>query len=146
MFCNNTEYSQYTDYGPKPVALNLWQMASANKNYRTTIWTGEHLQTTLMQIKVNDDIGLEIHQDTDQLIIVVDGCAMVTMGKECKRADYHKNVKSGYGILIPAGTWHNIVNTGNRPLKLISVYAPPEHPHGTVHVTKADAQKSEQRY
>ena len=135
-----------TDYGPAPFVIDMERASAVNTDYRIALWTGEHLQTTLMQINVGDDIGTEMHPDTDQYIMIAEGCGMVAMGKTKEQMNYRKGVQSGYGVFVPAGTWHNIVNTGNRPLKLISVYTPPEHPHGTVHATKAIAQKAEQGY
>ena len=101
------------------------------------------MQMTLMCIPVCGDIGVEMHQDVDQFIRVESGRATVYMGN-C-RNDLREIgcVDGNYAILIPAGTWHNIVNTGNRPLKLYSLYAPPQHPYGTVHRTKEAAEHDE---
>lgn len=85
------------------------------------------------------EIGLEMHGDVDQLLRVEAGCGLVMMGDGPETLGYRQAVDAGYGIVIPAGTWHNLVNTGCDPLKLVSVYAPPQHPFGTVHKTKADA-------
>ena len=135
-----------SDYGPEPYITNIENMAIANKNYRTAIWTGEHLQTTLMSINPNDDIGLEIHPNFDQMIIVVNGRGVSMMGKEETVLNKKKNVRNGFAVFIPAGTWHNIINTGSTPLKLISVYAPPAHPRGTIHQTKEIAEQEESGY
>lgn len=126
----------FTDYGSEPLAVNVARAATLNTNYRTTLWTGSHLQMTLMQINSGEDIGLEVHTDTDQYIMVIDGTAVVTMGRTRDNLNYQKTVQCGYGIFVPAGTWHNLINIGTKPLKLTSVYAPPEHPHGTVQPTK----------
>ena len=93
--------------------------------------------------KVCGDIGVEMHSDIDQLIRVKSGRARVYMGSCRNDLRDMGCVDGSYAILIPAGTWHNIVNTGNRPLKLYSLYAPPQHPYGTVHRTKADAEHDE---
>lgn len=124
------------DYGPRPYVVNINEATIQNKNFRTALWTGEHLQVTLMSVNVGDDIGLEIHPDVDQFIRVEQGQGMVKMGKNKNRLDFQAMVQDEYAIMIPAGTWHNIMNTGNEPLKVYSIYAPPHHPRGTVQVTK----------
>lgn len=128
-----------TDHGPDPYTLNVDQAAMRNRNFRTAVWTGCHLQMTLMCILPGEDIGLEIHEDTDQYIRVEMGRAMVWMGKSKNQLNFQKNLCRGDGIFVPAGTWHNIINAGRSRLKVSSVYAPPNHPRGTVHYTKEDA-------
>jgi len=96
-----------------------------------------------MSINVGEDIGLEIHPNLDQFIRIEQGQGLVKMGDSKHNLDYQKNVRDGYVFIIPAGKWHNLVNTGSIPLKLYSIYAPPQHPHGTVHKTKAEALAAE---
>lgn len=127
---------QLRDYGPKPFVVNINEAAKQNNNFRTALWTGNHLQVTLMSIKVGDDIGLEIHPNIDQFIRIEDGQGIVRMGKNKDRLDFQARVSDDFAIMIPAGTWHNVINTGNKPLKVYSIYAPPQHPRGVVHVTK----------
>jgi len=93
-----------------------------------------------MSIPVCGDIGLEIHPDEDQLLRIEDGRGLVQMGSSQEALDFQRNICAGSAIFIPAGTWHNIINTGSRPLRLNSVYGPPHHPHGTIHKTKEDEQ------
>ncbi len=127
--------------GSEPLIVNIQRVTGENSNYRTTLWTGDHLQLTLMTIPVGGDIGVEVHEDTDQFICIEQGCATVRMGNsKCSVQDVG-NVRAGFAIAVPAGTWHNIVNRGNIPLRLYSLYAPPHHAPGTVHRTKADAQR-----
>ncbi len=133
----------FTDYGPKPFVVNIEEAAKRNDNFRIALWTGSHLQLTLMSINVGEDIGLEVHPNLDQFIRIEEGQGFAVMGNSKHNMDFQRNVSDGYAIIIPAGTWHNVVNTGNRPLKLYSIYAPPQHPRGTVHKTKAIAQASE---
>ena len=137
------ETCQITDAGPKPYADDFERLCEANRNFRTVLWTGHFFQITLMCIPVCGEIGLEIHPDTDQLLYVVSGTGLAQMGMQQKKLDYSVDVRNGFGIVVPAGTWHNLTNTGRRELKLISVYAPPHHPHGTVHKTKAEADMAE---
>ncbi|WP_218070336.1 cupin domain-containing protein [Desulfuribacillus alkaliarsenatis] len=129
------------DYGPEPYVVNIEKATKQNDNFRTALWTGEYLQLTLMSIDVGDDIGLEIHHDHDQFIRIEEGEGIVQMGDKKHQLDYYRKVSDDYAIFIPAGKWHNLTNTGRRPLKLYSIYAPPEHPRGTVHKTKRDAEK-----
>lgn len=127
------------DYGKQPYVVNIDQAAKQNNTYRTAIWTGEHLQVTLMSINVGEDIGLEVHPDVDQFLRIEDGQGLVQMGDSKDQLDFRAEVYDDYAIMVPAGKWHNLINTGNKPLKLYTIYAPPEHPFGTVHKTKADA-------
>ncbi|WOC31364.1 MULTISPECIES: cupin domain-containing protein [Caproicibacterium] len=130
-----------TDHGPEPYALNLAKATRDNRMFRTALWTGKHLQLTVMNINPGQEIGLEMHPDTDQMLYVEDGHGMVRMGKEKDNLDFRTNVFVDDAFLVPAGYWHNVINSGVRPLKLFSVYAPPEHPRGTVHATKEDAEE-----
>ncbi|MFE1625121.1 cupin domain-containing protein [Brevibacillus reuszeri] len=127
------------DYGPKPLVIDIDQAAKQNNNYRTTLWTGKYFQVTLMSINVGDDIGLEVHPETDQFIRIEEGQGLVQMGPRKDSLNFQEMAYDGYAIMVPAGTWHNVINTGNTPLKVYVIYAPPHHPFGTVHVTKADA-------
>lgn len=136
-------FMNQSDAGPAPFAANISQMAMRNRNFRTSVWTGDYLQMTLMCIPVCGDIGLEIHPDTDQLICVECGRAMAKMGECQQRLNLQQQLCSGDAVFVPAGMWHNIINVGKEPLKLASVYAPPHHPRGTVHRTKADAEAME---
>ena len=89
------------------------------------------------------DIGIEVHTHLDQFLRIESGCALVMMGKTQNSLNYRKRVNGDYAVIVPAGTWHNIVNTGITPLKIYSIYAPPQHPFGTIHKTKADAEQAE---
>nr|WP_186786216.1 cupin domain-containing protein [Paenibacillus agilis] len=134
---------QLKDYGPNPFVVNIDQASEQNRNYRTVLWTGKHLQVALMSINVGDDIGLEVHPNTDQFIRIEEGEGLVRMGDRKDNLTIEQRVDDDYAILVPAGTWHNVINTGNKPLKVYTIYAPPEHPFGTVHETKAIAMASE---
>lgn len=131
------------DYGRKPLVVNINEATKQNNTYRTALWTGNHLQVTLVSLKVGEDIGLEIHPNVDQFLRVEQGQGIVKMGNSKDKLDFVQNVYDDFAIMIPAGTWHNVTNTGNIPLKLYSIYAPPQHPFGTVHVTKAQALEAE---
>ena len=134
---------QMEDYGPQPFVVNINEATKQNDAFRTALWTGTHLQLTLMSIDVGGDIGLEMHPNVDQFIRIEEGQGLVRMGDQKDKLDFQENVYDDFAIIIPAGTWHNIINTGNTPLKVYSIYAPPQHPRGTVHETKADAEAAE---
>ena len=136
-------YIELKDYGSKPFVVNIEQAAKQNNTYRTALWTGKYLQVTLMSINVGDDIGLEVHKETDQFIRIEEGQGLVRMGDSKDKLDFEQRVYDGYAIMIPAGAWHNVINTGNIPLKVYVIYAPPKHPFGTVHETKAMAMAAE---
>ena len=137
---NCGEHPEIRDYGCEPLIFHIHHAAEMNENFRTTLWTGRDMQLTLMSIPGHGDIGVEMHDDVDQLIRIESGKAMVYMGSCRNNLRERGCVDGNYAIIIPAGTWHNIVNVGNRPLKLYSIYAPPKHPFGTVHATKEDAE------
>jgi len=128
------------DYGPEPFVIDIEEATLRNNNFRTALWTGAYLQLTLMSINVEEDIGLEMHPDVDQFIRIEQGQGFVVMGDSRHNLDFRRKVSEDDVILIPAGKWHNLINTGREPIKLYSIYAPPEHPHGTVHETKEDAE------
>jgi mannose-6-phosphate isomerase-like protein (cupin superfamily) len=131
------------DYGPEPFVTDIEEATKRNRNFRTALWTGNHLQLTLMSIPEGESIGLERHENVDQFIRIEEGRGLVRMGPSPDRLDFQRAVEEDDVILIPAGIWHNVINTGPGPLKLYSIYAPPEHPRGTIHVTKQEAVAAE---
>ena len=131
------------DYGPMPLIINIEESAERNTNFRLVLWTGTHLQVTLMSLNPGEDIGTEVHPNVDQFIRVEEGQGISQMGSSKNNLTLQRNLEDGSAIMVPAGTWHNITNTGVKPLKLYSIYAPPNHPKGTIHKTKADAEASE---
>ena len=130
------------DFGSKPYVANVEQLGIKNGNFRTALWTGEYMQMTLMCIPPCGEIGLEIHPDTDQFIRIEQGSAVVLMGEKEYCLNYERNMCKNDVAFVPAGTWHNIINRGSYPLKVSVIYAPPHHPKGTVHRTKADAKRA----
>lgn len=135
--------SRTDDYGGQPYVVNITQATRQNNAFRRALWTGTHLQATLMSIPAGGEIGLENHPHTDQFIRIEQGQGLVKMGTRKDNLDFNRNVCDDFAIFIPAGTWHNVINTGRIPLKLYSIYAPPQHPKGTLQQTKADAEASE---
>ena len=114
-----------------------------NTNFRTVLFTGEHTQLTVMSIEPGGEIGWEAHHDIDQFLRVEQGTGRAEFGATEDRVDETHDVEDDWAIIVPAGVWHNVVNTGADALKIYSLYSPPEHPDGTVHVTKADADAAE---
>ena len=115
----------------------------ANQTFRTVLFTGAHTQLTVMRLAAREDIGREVHPDRDQFIRIEEGQARVEFGRTEDRVDEAHDVSDDWAIVIPAGIWHNVINTGPGDLKLYSLYSPPEHPGGTIHRTKADAEAAE---
>ncbi len=142
-YCGMNRPRRFMDYGPEPFVVNINEVTLLNDTFRTALWTGNHLQLTLMSIEPGEDIGKEIHPHLDQFLRVEKGEGIVKMGYREDRLDFQERVCDDYVILISAGTWHNLINTGRRPLKLYSIYAPPQHPRGTVHETKEEALAAE---
>lgn len=136
---NYSVNSNKPDYGPAPFIVNINNVANQNTSYRRVLWTGDHLQLSLMSIIVGGDIGIERHENLDQFIKIEDGTAIVRMGSTEDKLYNERRIDSNFAIIIPAGTWHNVINVGNKPLKLYSLYAPPGHPKGAIHLTKAES-------
>ena len=134
---NYSNMEGQTDHGPAPYVANITQKASKNRDFRNALWTGTHLQMTLMSIPPFGEIGAEVHEDTDQLIRVEQGNGVVKMYDDRKKEQAHL-LCTGDAVFVPAGTRHNVINTARIPLKLSSVYAPPNHPRGTVEHTKEE--------
>lgn len=140
----NYDYNRSrTDFGPEPWVMNVEQSSMQNKNFRTAVWTGCHMQMTVMCIPVRGEIGLEIHEDTDQFIRVEQGSGITKMGVSRRQPDFQRQISEGDVVFVPAGTWHNIINVGRCPLKVSAIYAPPNHAGGTVHRTKEEAEREE---
>jgi mannose-6-phosphate isomerase-like protein (cupin superfamily) len=140
----NERNIEIKDYGKQPFVVNIEETTKQNSTFRTALWTGSHLQVTLMSINVGEDIGLEMHPDVDQFLRIEEGHGIVQMGDSKDNLTFQARVSDDFAIMVPAGKWHNVTNTGNTPLKLYSIYAPPEHPFGTVHRTKAAAMAAEE--
>ena len=114
-----------------------------NETFRTVLYTGGHVQLTVMRLGPGEDIGREAHPHLDQFLRIESGSGRVEFGRTEDAVEETHDVADDWAIIVPAGVWHNLVNTGEGDLKLYSIYAPPEHPDGTVHRTKADAEAAE---
>ncbi len=127
------------DYGTNPLVINIEDYTLANEDFRSTIWTGDNLQLTVMSIPVGGEVGLEMHDDIEQFLRIEKGEAEVLMGDSEDQLTYIRQAGDDDAIFVPSGKWHNIINKGDQPLKLYSIYAKPEHPHGTIHKDKAES-------
>lgn len=116
----------------KGVLTNIEQETKANKKFRKIMYTGAHLQLVKMSLKPGEDIGDEVHKDTDQFLRVEAGSGTI------KIDGVEHSFNSGDAALIPAGTEHNVTNTGKEDLKLYTLYGPPHHKDGLVQDTKSD--------
>ena len=105
-----------SDIGPKPNAFDIETETRDNANYRSVAWTGKYLQVTLMSIEPGGNIGLEAHPDTDQFLRVDAGKGVCKMGPAEDDLNFEQEVSDGWAIVVPAGAWHDVVNTGDEPL------------------------------
>ena len=122
---------------------DLEKLTLENTDFRRVVYTGDHTQLTLMRLGPGEDIGWESHGHLDQFLRVEQGQARVDFGLAEDSVDESHEVSADWALIVPAGVWHNVVNTGQGELKLYSLYSPPEHADGTVHVTKAEADAAE---
>ena len=112
---------------------DIEKQTTGNGDFRRVLYTGKHLQLVLMTLQPGDEIGSEVHTDRDQFFRFEEGEGVVLIdGNENAVAD-------GSGVIVPAGAQHNVINRGSAPLKLYTLYGPPEHKDGVVQSTKADA-------
>jgi len=110
-----------------------------NDYFRRVLFTGKYSQLVVMCLQAGEEIGNEVHPDVDQFFRIEKGSARFVFGGEEKHL-----VRAGGAVVVPAGTYHNVINTSQkRPLKLYTIYTPPQHPDGTVHKTKAEAEAAE---
>jgi mannose-6-phosphate isomerase-like protein (cupin superfamily) len=120
---------------------NIEELTIGNSNFRQVLSTNEHSQLVIMSLKPGEDIGMEVHNDVDQFFRIDAGEGKVVAN------DQEYQVTDGYAIVIPAGTEHNIINTSEtEDLKLYTVYSPANHPDGTIHETKAEADEYEKQH
>ena len=119
----------------KGFVKNIEQETLSNNNFRKVLYTSQHGQVVVMSLLPNEEIGMEVHSYTDQFFRVDSGEGKVIMDGE------ESIISDGFAVVVPAGTMHNVINTsGDKPLKLYTIYMPPHHVDGTVHATKAIAE------
>ena len=119
---------------------DIEELTEDNSDFRRVLYTGKHLQLVLMSLEPGEEIGAEVHADHDQFFRVEKGKGEVWIDGE------RSKIKSDDAIIVPAGAKHNVINTGDKSLKLYTIYGPPDHKDGVVHKTKADAEASEEHF
>ena len=116
---------------------NIEDVSKANNNFRQVLYTGAHLQLVVMSLQPGEEIGIETHPSTDQFFRVEEGTLkFVVNGEETM-------VEEDGIFVVPGGSEHNVINVGREVAKMYTIYAPPNHPDGTIHATKADAVAAE---
>src|SRR5215813_1878957 len=124
----------------KGFVADIENLTDANSNFRRVLYTGKNLQLVLMTLKPGEEIGEEVHADSDQFFRVEEGNGEVRINGEPTK------IKNGDAVLVPAGAHHNVINTGGEPLRLYTLYAPPQHRDGTVHMTKEEAERAKEHF
>ncbi|MEH6725472.1 MAG: cupin domain-containing protein [Hyphomicrobiales bacterium] len=119
---------------------NIEKLTEDNENFRQVLYTGKNLQLVLMALVPGDEIGEEVHEDRDQFFRIEVGTGDVWIDGIANK------VKADDGIIVPAGAKHNVINTGSGPLKLYTIYGPPEHVDGTIHATSSDAGSAHEHF
>jgi mannose-6-phosphate isomerase-like protein (cupin superfamily) len=114
---------------------NIEEATVANQDFRRVLYTGKNLQLVLMTLQPGEEIGEEVHEDIDQFFRVEEGNGTIYIDGAASA------IEDDFAAIVPAGARHNVVNTGSEPLKLYTLYGPPEHKHGTVHKDKAQADR-----
>ncbi len=118
---------------------DIEKLAIANENFRRVVYTAKHCQLVLMALKPKEEIGSEVHQ-LDQFFRVEEGTGHAVLDGN------RTAIQAGFAVLVPAGTTHNIINTGDVPLKLYTIYSPPNHRDGVVHHTRAEAEADNEHF
>ena len=125
---------------------NIEELTRDNDNFRTVVHTGVHSQLTIMSVSPGGEVGWEAHAELDQFLRLEQGVARVDFGESSDGVDESHEIEDDWAVIVPVGIWHNAVNIGDGALKLYSIYSPPEHPDGTVHRTKAEADADEHHH
>jgi len=114
---------------------NIERATFENDDFRRVLYTGEHLQLVLMTLPPGCDIGEEVHEDRDQFFRIEEGQGEIHIDGKANR------VEDDFAVIVPAGARHNVINTGSAPLRLYTLYGPPEHRDRVVHKDKAQAER-----
>jgi mannose-6-phosphate isomerase-like protein (cupin superfamily) len=122
---------------------DIERLTLENSNFRTVVYTSGHTQLTVMSIPPGGEVGWESHGHLDQFLRIEKGQARLDLGHEEDSVDESHELGEDWAVIVPAGIWHNVVNLGDTEIRLYSLYSPPEHPAGTIHKTKADADADE---
>lgn len=127
----------YTYHRMKGYVANIEDLSLENNNFRKVLYTDTNTQLVVMSLLAGEEIGEEVHDDVDQFLRIEKGVGHAVLN------DVSHDIGDGSVIIVPVGVKHNIINSGNEPMKLYTLYMPPHHKDGTVHETKADAEADE---
>jgi len=122
---------------------NIETLTVENANFRQVLFTGKMAQLVLMSLAPGEEIGLEVHPDVDQFFRLEQGTVRIDLGATEDSIDERHQAEADWAFIVPAGTWHNVTNVGDDTVKLYTLYSPPNHPEGTIHRTKAEADAAE---
>ena len=135
---NSNIISLITIYMKKGFVTNIEKDTLENNNFRKVLYTTKHGQVVVMSLLPNEEIGMEVHETVDQFFRIDSGEGKVIIDGEEAR------IEDGFAVVVPAGSQHNVINTSSdKPLKLYTIYMPPHHKDGVIHVTKVDAEVAE---
>jgi mannose-6-phosphate isomerase-like protein (cupin superfamily) len=123
----------------KGFVQDIEALAVTNEEFRQVLYTARYCQLVVMALKPAEDIGAEVHQ-LDQFFRVEEGSGEAILD------GVHTAIRTGFAVIVPAGTNHNIINTGDVPMKLYTLYSPPNHRDGVVHHTRADAEADSEHF
>ena len=124
----------------KGYVQDIESIAIKNNDFRRVLYTAEHCQLVVMSLMPKEEIGAEVHKQNDQFFRVEEGAGVVVLN------GVRTAIRSGFAIVVPAGTMHNIINTGSVPLKLYTLYSPPNHRDGVVHRTRLQADADNEHF
>ena len=123
----------------KGYVQNIESLSVKNENFRQVLYTAKNCQLVVMALNPKEEIGMEVHE-LDQFFRVEEGIGEAVLD------GIHKIISAGFAVLVPAGTNHNIVNTGTVPMKLYTLYSPPNHRDGVIHKTRVEAEKDNEQF
>jgi mannose-6-phosphate isomerase-like protein (cupin superfamily) len=123
----------------KGFVQNIEDISARNEDFRQVLYTAKNCQLVVMALKPGEEIGMEIHK-LDQFFRVEEGTGEAVLD------GVHKTISAGFAVLVPAGTNHNIINTGAVPMKLYTLYSPPNHQDGVIHHTRVEAEKDNEHF
>jgi len=119
---------------------DIEKLTEENENFRKVLYTGQYMQLVLMSLNPGEEIGEEVHDDRDQFFRIEEGSGEIVIDGVANP------VEDDFAVIVPAGAKHNVRNTGKEPLRLYTIYGPPEHVDSTVHATKAEADASHEHF
>ena len=123
----------------KGYVQNIESISVKNENFRQVLYTAKNCQLVVMALNPKEEIGMEVHE-LDQFFRVEEGIGEAVLD------GIHKMISAGFAVLVPAGDKHNIINTGTTPMKLYTLYSPPNHRDGVIHKTRAEAEKDDEQF